>query len=298
MAACLTDPEPSLCALHPRFTIELGRGQTAEARRLREEYARRADEARLPLHRWQAAFLHALLALVDGDLGVAEDRIDAALELGSLTDDPDVLGVWGSQIALVRVEQGRIGELADALRSYADDFPESPMWRAAVCYVDLELGDLDAARQGLDRLAVDDFALFSRDFTYVASLCTLGTVASRLGDVERARVLHRLLLPYQGRHVLAGDRHTWGSAHLHLAILESALGAPTAHDRFAAAAEHNQALGATTWLAHTWAEHVRHLARAGPGNRSQAEDLAARARALATERGFVRVLRTLDEAMA
>jgi hypothetical protein len=296
VASRLADPEPTLCALHHRFTVEVGRGRMAAARLLHEEHARRAEEARLPLHRWQAACHHALLALIDGDLGVAEDRIAVALELGSQTDDPDVLSVWGSQIALVRVEQGRIGELAEALRAYADDFPESPMWRAAVSYVDLELGEIDAARAGFERLAADGFRALSRDFTYVASLATLATVAARLADVDRARTLHRLLVPHAGRHVLAGDRHTWGSADLHLALLESAMGSSSADDRFADAARGNRALGAMTWLAHTWAEHARHLVvRGGAEDRDRAGALARQAWALATERGLVRVLRTLDE---
>src|SRR5690606_31634581 len=88
----------------------------------------------------------------------------------------------------------------------------------------------------------------------------------------------------------------FGSARLYLGLLATTMGAwEDAEEHFRAAAEANQRLGATVFLARSYFGHARALAlRGGPGDADRARRLLGRADALASSLGLVRLSREID----
>src|SRR6266536_3059713 len=74
-------------------------------------HARLAEELPVAVHRWAATTMRALRALLDGSFDDAERLADEALSLQ--TGRPNVLFTHLDQVALLRWEQGRLGELRD-----------------------------------------------------------------------------------------------------------------------------------------------------------------------------------------
>src|SRR6266511_9226 len=91
-------------------------------------HARLAEELPVAVHRWAATTMRALRALLDGSFDDAERLADEALSLQ--TGRPNVLFTHLDQVALLRWEQGRLGELRDEWQGVVDRFPRAAFARA------------------------------------------------------------------------------------------------------------------------------------------------------------------------
>ncbi len=288
LAEQLDSRELALFARHYLFVGQLESGNTPAATATLDDFESMAEASRLALYRWEARWFRGLLSLIGGRFAEAERLAGEALELGATTGEPDALGVYGAQIAMVRLEQGRISELYDSLVAFANEFVESPVWQAALCYADIELGHMESARKIFDRLAAGRFSGIPRNFAYLAALAMLATACARLGDHARAEQLYDLLLPYADRHILTADRNSWGSAAQYLGMLASMLGQHDEADAwFAQAAAANERMGACPWLARTLFEHARALRARHP---AKAVPLMSRAEELARQCGMKSLL--------
>jgi hypothetical protein len=122
MADQLHDRELTLFGGHYLFIAQLEIGDGACARSTLAAFQAAAEELRQPLYRWEARWLAALQAMVEGSWGDAEGLAVETLEIGQRTGDPEAIAIFAVQLGAVRFEQGRLGEVAAAVETMAEDF--------------------------------------------------------------------------------------------------------------------------------------------------------------------------------
>ena len=267
-------------------------GDVSDARATLDAFEQLAERVGQPLYLWVSRWLRALEALFDGMFDDAERLCIEAYELGEAAGDADAVNIFGVQLGLLRMEQGRLIEMEPLVREFADQFPETPAWRAALCFTMAELGQPDEARRHLDALAVHDFADLPHDFSWLAGLSLLTLACQALGDGERAAQLSVLLEPFAERNVMTADRNCWGAASHYLGVLANTTGDAAAAARwFEVALERNRQMRTPPWLAHTLHEYGRLLTTSGDADDGpRGEALLAEARMIAQELGMSRLL--------
>jgi DNA-binding SARP family transcriptional activator/class 3 adenylate cyclase/DNA-binding CsgD family transcriptional regulator len=261
-----------LAALAQRGEIEALRAQLAEAidvaHRVRQPYFLHATEQ----HR-------SALALLEGRFEAAERAAERSRDWGGLLTGADPSGDYGIQMFGIRREQGRLNEVASAMRLVAGG-DETGTWQPALAALLVELGQEEDVerelaklrRQGLDRL---------RGPLWIASLTYLTDACSAAGDKAVAALIYPELAWLAGTNIVIGYSVAYyGAADRYLGMLAATVGdVDRAQLHFAAALDLNRRMGATTWLAHTYYEYGRLLH--GNGERRRAEPLFAEATALA-----------------
>ena len=188
----------------------------------------------------------AMRAHFAGDLTAAEALADEALAIGRRSNNPDAPLNHAAQIVAIRIEQGRLGELAPIIDAFAADSDEMLAWRLLQVQSALEAEDIVEAgrlvaaldqRQVLD-LPIDDFWLFT---------CSLAAeVVAPVGHRGLAAVLYEILAPAAGHNIVVGGGVVAsGSVDRHLGLLACSLGeAKQADAWFRSAVSQNDALGA------------------------------------------------------
>jgi tetratricopeptide (TPR) repeat protein len=266
-------------------------------------HARLAEELPMATPRWAAMTMRAFQALLHGSFEDAERLADEALSLQP--GRPNVLFTHIDQLALLRWEQGRLGELRDDWQAVVDQFPRAAFARAWLALADAELGHSDDARRELRSLA-EQLPQLPRDGTWLPAVALASLLAAHLNEPQAAGSLSPLLLGYAG-HVVCFTAPQpvvcLGSAAFYLGQLA------TVRSRWTEAAGHFEAtiaahdrLGAGPLLARTRYEYARMLlARGQATDRSRALGLLERALATADTLGMVAVaegVRTLQAAQA
>ena len=243
-------------------------------------HARLAEELPMAIHRWAATTMRALRALLHGSFEEAERLADEALALQP--GRPNVLFTHLDQVALLRWEQGRLGELRDEWQGVVDQFPRAVFARAWLSLADAELGDRDDARRGLRSLA-EQLPQRPRNGIWLPAMALASLLSAHLNEPEPRAACTRSCFLTRGTsspsrrpsRSSATDRRrsTW-------ALLATVRPGGRAADHFEAAIRAHDRLGARPLLARTRYEYARMLlAAAGP--RTEPGGRAAR-RALAT----------------
>ena len=266
-------------------------------------HARLAEELPVAVHRWAATTMRALRALLDGSFDDAERLADEALSLQ--TGRPNVLFTHLDQVALLRWEQGRLGELRDEWQGVVDRFPRAAFARAWLSLADAEFGDSDGARRGLWSLA-EQLPQRPRNGIWLPAVALACVLSAHLNEPEAAGSLYPLLGPYGG-HIVAFTAPQpvvcLGSASFYLGLLATVTARwAEAADHFEAAIAAHDRLGARPFLARTRYEYARMLLRRGQAaDRSMALWLLDRALAAASSLGMAPVaegIQTLRAAQA
>lgn len=170
-------------------TFWIRTGRTAEGR----GWVSRFLEHGAPVPWVEAAVQHLAgsLALVEQDLGSADEALSAALELRRHLETPRELGMTLSNLGGVANGRGEY-ERAEALFEEAHDvFAAIPFDRGAAAaqlnlgLVLLNLGSVEAAAEKLER-AVDGFRRVGDRSEEAHALMRLGYALSEVGDVARA----------------------------------------------------------------------------------------------------------------
>src|SRR6266542_239531 len=221
-------------------------------------HARLAEELPVAVHRWAATTMRALRALLDGSFDDAERLADEALSLQ--TGRPNVLFTHLDQVALLRWEQGRLGELRDEWQGVVDRFPRAAFARAWLSLADAELGDSDGARRGLWSLA-EQLPQRPRNGIWLPAVALACVLSAHLNEPEAAGSLYPLLGPYGG-HIVAFTAPQpvvcLGSASFYLGLLATVTARwAEAADHFEAAIAAHDRLGARPFLARTRYEYAR-----------------------------------------
>lgn len=165
-----------------------------------DTFERIATSEHLSRFRGFPARWRALRATIAGRLDEAEQHVAEGAARMRSSDDPNAQAYSGIQLAALRLEQGRIGELEGLVRAaepwLAKYRERVSSVRAALAVVDLESGHEGAARRLLAETAADDWAELARDPEMMGTAGWLAEACARLGDHARAAQLYERLLPW------------------------------------------------------------------------------------------------------
>jgi class 3 adenylate cyclase/tetratricopeptide (TPR) repeat protein len=233
---------------------------------------RLADALHQRYPRYTAATARAGHAHLQGRLADFEALAHEALALGLEGHDEMATQAFGAHVFFLRREQGRLGELVDAIRGFVEQYPEIPSWRCALALVYAQLDLRHDAQRELEALAYHDFADLPRDWLWPLLIAGLSEVVAFLEDVRRAELLYQLLLPYAHRCLVIDGPVCMGSASRPLGRLATTM------RRFDAAAQHfehalemNNKIRSPLWVAHTQHDYAHTLLRRDqPGDRDKA----------------------------
>ncbi len=216
-------------ARHRHLLDALERADAAAVNEDLGEIAQLARELRFP--GWESAPGATLRALLDGRLDDAERIARARFEAIERAGFANASMFLATQLAMVRREQGRLGELAGGIRALVEQYPTLPTWRATLAYAYHEADHPEAARLELERLVPPDFADLPRDATWLTSIGLLAEVAAAQADPDPARRLLRLLEPFADRMIVLGPSLAVASSVARpLALLHGASGDVDAAD--------------------------------------------------------------------
>ncbi|HTC80611.1 MAG TPA: hypothetical protein VK848_03685, partial [Acidimicrobiia bacterium] len=223
--------------------LALARGRVDLARRAALELAE-------PVLRWFVAMPEAVLAMTTGDLDEGERLVEEAFEVGAGTGQPDASLAFGAQLFTLRLLQGRLAEVGDDLVDAVAGNDAGPVLEAGLAWLACEVGQADASREILHRLAADGFGTVPADLSWLAAMVACAEVAARLGDQAHAAALVPLLEPYRDQFVTIAATVWWGSVAHYLGRLQTCLGRfYEAEADLAAAADAYTRLGAEPWAA-------------------------------------------------
>jgi tetratricopeptide (TPR) repeat protein len=249
--------------------------------------------AYIPLHR-------ARRATISGNFGDTEALIGEGTRLGWSLQDSTVPILAGAQLFWLRLGQGRLGELEDAVRQFADQLPAMPAWRVALATLYLHTGRPAEARREYERLAERDFATIPRDNVWSVAIALLTELSESFRDAERARVLEDLLAPLADRNVVTPTGIFAGPVRRYLALAAAARGEyDLALDRLAEARRACERLGYKPMLAVIDFDEARMRVRRGAdGDVAHARELVESATRRAEEVGVPRLGERLARAEA
>jgi DNA-binding SARP family transcriptional activator/tetratricopeptide (TPR) repeat protein len=254
IAADIGDRRLSALARSWTITDRLERGDVDGAKREITTLQEEAEALKRRFPRFLAAVARAGNAHLEGRLQDYEALSHEVLAEGQ---DEAATHAFAAQTLFLRREQGRLGELVDAVADFADRYPEIPAWRYALAWVYAELDRPEDARRQLEKLAAEDFSDLPRDWLWLMSLASVAEVVAYLNDRPRAETLYELLVPYSDRLLMVDVGFCLGSVSRPLGRLATTTGRfAAAVDHFERALEANTRIGSRLWVAHTQYEYA------------------------------------------
>lgn len=151
--------------------------------------------------RWQARVWEVVDAVIQGRLDDAEALAGAALAVWDGEPHADAEQTWASQLAVVRMLQGRSDEVVGPVAAWVEARPDVRGFRSVLAWMLAESGDLAGAAAELEEASRDDWIGLPRDNTFGLCATALAHACHRLGDAGRAAELGRLLAPAAGQHL-------------------------------------------------------------------------------------------------
>jgi DNA-binding CsgD family transcriptional regulator/tetratricopeptide (TPR) repeat protein len=293
----LGDAELRTEAMAWRVPTFVALGDFASARAELAALLEMAERTAQPFMHHVAAHYSSAIAVCDGRLDKAEAMARRSEEWGRLMTGRDASGTYGIQMFGIRREQGRLAELAPAVRLLAGGAEREGPWRPGLVAVLAELGMESEARRELSHLVEEGIDGF-RDSLWLATLAYLADASAALGDEATAALVYPELEPLAGGTVMIGHLVAcYGAADRYLGMLAATLGETARAERhFELALELNRGMETPTWVAHTTYEYARFLLGQGRGERERAEALLGEASALAEQigmRGLLAKIRSL-----
>jgi DNA-binding CsgD family transcriptional regulator/tetratricopeptide (TPR) repeat protein len=287
----LGDVEIRAEAMAWRVPTFVASGDLAAARREVEEGLEIAEQTAQPFILHVTELYRAAIALCDGRLAEAERVAARSHEWSSLLTGRDASAAYGVQMFGIRREQGRLAELAPAVRILAGEVERDGPWRPGLAVLLAELGMEEEARRELGRIAAGGIERF-RDSLWLATLAYLADAVAALGDADTAALVYPELEPYAGSNLVIGHLVAcYGSADRHLGMLAATLSEDErAAAHFEAALALNRRMEAPTWVAHTAYEYGRFLRGRGGGDDERAAALLDEAARLAERSGLAGLL--------
>ncbi len=260
--------------------LDSARDEIAELREMAERTAQ-------PFMNHVAEHYGSAIALCQGNLAESEAMAERSREWGRLLIGRDASGTHGIQMFGLRREQGRLAELAPAMRILAGTVDREGPWRPGLVAVMAELGMEREARRELEGLAAQGIDGF-RTSLWTATLVYLADACAALDDETMAAIVYPELESLAGTNVMIGHLVAcYGAADRYLGMLAATLKEPArAEDHFERAIDLNRRMGASTWLAHTAYEYGRFLLGRGAASRERAEALLGEATSLAEQIGM------------
>ena len=158
-----------------------------------EAHGALAHRLRQPFYLWQWEALMAMRAHVAGRFAEAEERTHRALQLGQEARSPNALILFGTQLYLVRREQGRLGEMEEMLVGMMRQLPDFSLFPMGLAGLYAAQDERAKAAELFETLAEHDFEDVPFDMGYLTHLSIATRVACYLRDARRAELLLGLL---------------------------------------------------------------------------------------------------------
>ncbi len=171
-------------------------GQFEQAHRCLQNMREASERLHQPTMMWTAAYREASYALAEGEPGRAEEFADAALRLGTESGQPDALSIYGTQLMVIRHQQGRMGELVSLAEHVVSTNPDMPVYRGALALAHLEAGNEVEARRIHDNAAAGGFEL-PVDPVWIDGIMVHAWTAIQLRASDHAERLFELLAPHR-----------------------------------------------------------------------------------------------------
>lgn len=293
-ATALRQPELLLRGRMYAAVHHLELGHVGDADREIEQFNDAAHELGQRHQLWYVCLYRGMRAHMAGRYDDVERTAAEGLALAERAQPLAAPVAFGGQIAMVRREQGRVAETIAPLREYARQAPGMPVLGCVVASALADAGELTDARTALEHVARDGFATLPRDFLWLYAMTNLARTCAALADVDRARTLYDLLVPYAD-HVAVAQHGVLcdGAVARYLGLLATTLERwDDASRHFDAALTLNRRLGAWTFLTATQQEYAVVLLRRGESAR--AHELLRSARLDAARAGQVALLAKID----
>ncbi|MCI0777509.1 MAG: protein kinase, partial [Chloroflexi bacterium] len=254
-------------------------------------YARRAEK-RESVSIWYLGVLEAMCAITEGRFEEGEALSLQAAAVGQRTGIPNAVQGLGGQMFLLRRDQGRLAELEEAVKGFADQYATMPAWRAALALVYSETDRATEARSEFELLAADEFESIPRDSLWLVAMTALTDVCEAMGDLTRAEILYRILTPHARLNAAVPFGISYfGPVSLFLGKLAAMLEKwQEAAQHFQDAVEMTEKLRARPFLARTQYEFARTLTRDEGGDRERAFQLVTDALESAQDIGMARLV--------
>jgi tetratricopeptide (TPR) repeat protein len=235
---------------------------------------------------------------LEGSFDEAEALTSEAGRLGAQLHDSTIPMQTAAQIIGMRWAQGRMGEMYQQLKRFADGYPAMPVFRAAVSLACCETGRDAEARRHFRLLADRDFASIPRDSVWLLAMAFLSETCAHLEEADAAAVLYGLFAPFEGRNVTSPDAIFAGPVSRYLGLLATAQGDfETAERHFTAAWEQASLDSARPAMLRTRLDHARMLlGQGGEADRARAIQLLDEAHSLAQELDLSAVLEWVEAA--
>ncbi len=197
------------------------------------------------------------------------------LEFAEQMNAPAALDIfWPAMITPFR-EQNRLSEIEPLATKNLRHETASPVIRALLALVRLELGETAIARAEFEAMAADGFNDIPHDGGFLACLASLAELCGVVGDQNSAHQLLKILEPYANLNVLFGPLAGFGAVARYLASLAVAAGRTADAERyFERSLSMNSQMDARTYVAYTKAEYATMLLERGsPSDRTAASKL-------------------------
>jgi hypothetical protein len=277
-------------ALHWRLYNLFESGRVREARAEHESLIAIAERLQQPLYlhfadAWRAKW-DETAGSFDEAIALAERSQQLALDAGM----PYAQSNFDGQLFALERDRGRLRGLAGTVRERLGDAAALPVWRAGLvlAMLDDDAASHARAREEFAALTRDDAAAVPHDLFWLGAICLLAEACGRLGAVEQARGLDRLLEPFESRNAQIGLAVSVGPVQRFRGILAATVGDHGAAARFfEEALRRSEEMAALTSATHVRVELAETLSLRGlPGDRERARRLLDEALRTAGELGL------------
>lgn len=231
LATTLEDPDCQYWANAVSHRLARQVGDLDRATSCLAQMKRLAVGLRQPGLRWSTMFVEASAALAEGDPRHAESCATEALALGIETGQPDAESFYGSQLAVARFQQGRLGEYVEMVEEVVERNPTIEALQAVLASALIEADRLSDATWLLERAASNSFGSLAPDLAWTAGITNYARVAIELGAKGPAEQLFQLLEPFHKLVPANGVTAHEPVAHF-LGGLASTIGEPAVADRY------------------------------------------------------------------
>jgi tetratricopeptide (TPR) repeat protein len=296
LARSMNSKEALVIALLHRCVGELECGEMGAFDRSAEEFRSLAIELKQPQALWYASLLEAARALHAGRFVRAEERMREYVDIGRRIGDANVFLSRMAQSLVHASERGDVEEIVAISEEASRHYPVFIGWRASRCWGLALTGQVIAANRGLDELIRIIEGPAHRRLDWPTTLALMSEVAWLLKREDAAEVVHKLLLPLQGRTLVLGFCvMTWGPVSRYLGLLAETLGRHNDAENWYARAIHESARSeGDPWLARSEAGLYR-VRRALGGSSDSLKELRRSVLERAGRLGMVRLQRELLE---
>jgi class 3 adenylate cyclase/tetratricopeptide (TPR) repeat protein len=180
-------------------------GDLRTAERVNREAAAIAAEAGSSSLQWMTRYWQVAHLGAAGRFDEAAALNDELLGVAQAGGEPDGLNWWGAASTALALLRGTVGELADVIGAYADQYPALPTWRAAHLQALGEAGRLGDVRATLAAHPIDIDVLVGDPYA-LPGLMSLSEVSWLIGDAALAARVLAVVEPHAKRwgHLFIG----------------------------------------------------------------------------------------------